>query len=475
MKHTEFIEKVAKLFREGGKKISPKDPSPTSNMMCGKNRKSLTAFLGMSTQKNVLSINIKERFIHVEPGITMEELVDATLPYGLIPPVVPEFKGISVGGAINGAALESSSHGFGQFNDTCLSYEVMTGTGQIIQASPTQNSDLFYALSGSYGTLGLILSVKIRLIPTAPWVKLNYNTFSKLADALAHLTSLSRSQNPPSYMEAILFTKAKITSISGSAISSDEAGNYPQHRISSYSDDWFYSHADRLPSFPFTEAIPLKDYLFRHDRGAFWMGGYSLQPAMTFRYLAHKCLNFFSLSQKKVWLEPKFCTPKNPNRLFRFLFGGLMKSRTLYKSLHNGSEGWFKKNFAIQDFYLPEETVLPFIEYLLNQYKITPLWVCPIRSTSTGQIFSPHHNFKSSLLFDVGIYGIPFNAKGDAAVRLMEQTAHQLNGRKMLYSANFIPKEEFWTIYSEKDYQDLRNKYGASGKFPDITEKVLRL
>jgi FAD/FMN-containing dehydrogenase len=39
----------------------------------------------------------------------MDKLVKATLKYGLVPPVVTEFPGITVGGAIQGAAAETSS------------------------------------------------------------------------------------------------------------------------------------------------------------------------------------------------------------------------------------------------------------------------------------------------------------------------------------------------------------------------------
>ena len=46
----------------------------------------------------------------VEPRITMEELVRKMMPYGLTIPVVPEFKSITVGGAIMGMGGESASH-----------------------------------------------------------------------------------------------------------------------------------------------------------------------------------------------------------------------------------------------------------------------------------------------------------------------------------------------------------------------------
>ena len=43
--------------------------------------------------------------VDVQAMISMEELVDALLPLNLLPLVVPEFKGITVGGSIQGGTL----------------------------------------------------------------------------------------------------------------------------------------------------------------------------------------------------------------------------------------------------------------------------------------------------------------------------------------------------------------------------------
>ena len=40
---------------------------------------------------------------------TYEDLVDATLPHGLMPLVVPQLKTITLGGAVTGLGIESTS------------------------------------------------------------------------------------------------------------------------------------------------------------------------------------------------------------------------------------------------------------------------------------------------------------------------------------------------------------------------------
>jgi delta24-sterol reductase len=58
-----------------------------------------------SALENLITINPNKTSVRAGARVTMEALVDALLPHGLIPLVVPEFKGITVGGAINGAAI----------------------------------------------------------------------------------------------------------------------------------------------------------------------------------------------------------------------------------------------------------------------------------------------------------------------------------------------------------------------------------
>ena len=46
--------------------------------------------------------------------------------------------------------------------------------GSVISCSPNENSDLFYAIPWSYGTLGFLVSVEIEIIPCKRYIKLDY-------------------------------------------------------------------------------------------------------------------------------------------------------------------------------------------------------------------------------------------------------------------------------------------------------------
>ena len=74
----------------------------------------------------MLEIDVEAGFAEVEGMTTYAELVDATLPHGLVPAIVPELKSITVGGAVTGVASSPAGSATGwcttrSRNSTCWS------------------------------------------------------------------------------------------------------------------------------------------------------------------------------------------------------------------------------------------------------------------------------------------------------------------------------------------------------------------
>ena len=101
-----------------------------------------------SSLNHVLSVNKEAKTCLVEPNVPMDQLVDATLPYGLVPPVIMEFPGITAGGGFAGTAGESSGFRYGFFEDTVNSIEMVAATGEVLSVSAQEHPDLFYGASG---------------------------------------------------------------------------------------------------------------------------------------------------------------------------------------------------------------------------------------------------------------------------------------------------------------------------------------
>jgi delta24-sterol reductase len=63
-----------------------------------------------SSLSHILKVDVERMTVLVEPNVPMDCLVESTLQHGLIPPVVMEFPGITVGGGFAGTSGESSSY-----------------------------------------------------------------------------------------------------------------------------------------------------------------------------------------------------------------------------------------------------------------------------------------------------------------------------------------------------------------------------
>ena len=157
-----------------------------------------------SSLDHVLEINEKEYYVLVEPSVPMDKLVEATLAKGLLPPVVMEFPGITVGGGVQGGAAESSAFKWGGFHETALEYEMVLGDGRKLTVSRDKNPDLFWGTACTYGTLGIITLVKLKLIPAGQFVKLTYHKTTSHDDALNRIDELAN--EPLDFIDGILFS-----------------------------------------------------------------------------------------------------------------------------------------------------------------------------------------------------------------------------------------------------------------------------
>jgi len=164
--------------------------------------------IDVSKLNHFLSINVSNQSCTVEPGITFEQLCLRLLPLGYLPLVVPEFKNITVGGAIQGLGVESSSFKHGLFEDSINAVDVVVGEGTLIHASKSNASDLFHAMFGSYGTMGVLVKVNLQLMPATTQVRITYRpmfgdqVLKKMA-AGNWFTSFSKDD----FCEAIVYAK----------------------------------------------------------------------------------------------------------------------------------------------------------------------------------------------------------------------------------------------------------------------------
>lgn len=188
-----------------------------------------------------------------------------------------------------------------------------------------------------------------------------------------------------------------------------------------------------------------EEYLFRYDRGGFWVGD----------------------SIFKYFLIPF-------NRLTRKFLDYYLHTRTLYACLHASG---LSNSYVVQDLALPYSTASEFIEYADKEFGIYPLWLCPLRQ-DTVQTFHPHNktlneDYSLKLKLNIGLWGLgPLN---DIAFlkknRGLEDIIRKLGGMKWLYANTYYTEKAFWEIYDGEWYGKLREKYEATS-LPSVWQKV---
>jgi FAD/FMN-containing dehydrogenase len=104
-----------------------------------------------------------------KPGVAFGEMDRATQPYGLAVPggIVSEtgIAGLTLGG---GFGWLTRKYGF--TCDNLISAEIATSSGELLTASATENSDLFWGIRGGGGNFGIATSFKYQLQSVGPEV-----------------------------------------------------------------------------------------------------------------------------------------------------------------------------------------------------------------------------------------------------------------------------------------------------------------
>jgi FAD/FMN-containing dehydrogenase len=125
--------------------------------------------------------------INVDAGIRWHDLLKATLAQGLMPPVLPDYIGQTVGGTLSVGGIGGMTYRLGAQVDHVLELSVVTGAGQQVQCSATHNRDLFEAALAGQGQVAVITQALLRLVPAPSMVRLYDLFYPDLATLIGDL------------------------------------------------------------------------------------------------------------------------------------------------------------------------------------------------------------------------------------------------------------------------------------------------
>ena len=390
-------------------------------------RKRTGASVDIRPLNRVLAANREDRTVLVEPQLTMAQLVELGGRFDLAPAVMPEFPEITVGGAIQGLAAESSSHQWGLFHESVVCMEIILGDGSLMRISRTRNPDLFAALPGSYGSLAILTAVKLKMVRRGAALNVQHRRMS--LDAFLGDNDLPTHD----FLDAICDRDLEVVATVADWVS--ETGVATVSHRPRWFDPYYSDTVMATRTESEVEQFEASHYAFRYDRGAFWVA-----PTKLGR----------SFPSRVIW--GSFATAANLYRLRR-------SKRALTSS---------PSTRIVQDCIVPLDRCAAFVGWL-REHVSGPLWLLPITS-GCDNLFG----LSPGQWINVGIYVRPDLPEKEVPAfnSSLEHKVAELGGRKTLHADLFCSKEEFESLYDMQEYRRLRQTCHAEGRFADITEKL---
>jgi FAD/FMN-containing dehydrogenase len=136
--------------------------------------------LDMRSLNQVHEFHSDRLWFLADAGATWKQVVDVSIPHGVIPPVLTNYFDVSLGGTHSAGGLGQSSFRYGSQADNCLAVEVVTGTGDLVWCTPEQNSELFYHVLCGYGQFGIITQIQHRLRQYRPFTRTYFLCYDDL-------------------------------------------------------------------------------------------------------------------------------------------------------------------------------------------------------------------------------------------------------------------------------------------------------
>jgi FAD/FMN-containing dehydrogenase len=421
--------------------------------------------LDVSSLDQVLHVDPQSRTAVVQGMTTYEHLVDATLPYGLMPLVVPQLKTITIGGAVTGLGIESTSFRDGLPHESVREIEIMTGSGEVVRATPDgPHAELFRAFPNSYGTLGYALSLTIELAPVSPYVHLRHLPFDDLDEVcrvIGEIVEKGEWQGEPvHFLDGSMFPEPDLAA---------RAGHDPRTYLTlgswadqvPYTNEYggqqiYYRSVQRRSE----DYLAVRDYLWRWDTDWFWCSRvFGVQNPRIRRFVPRRYLRS-DVYQKIVGLENRYHV----------------------KARIDARRGEPPRERVVQDVEVPLERTADFLRWFVANVPIEPVWLCPLRlrrrveGTADGSW--PLYPLRADRTYvNVGVWSTVAIAPGaqDGDVnRAIEVAVTEHDGHKGLYSDAYYPPEEFWQLYGGETYQTVKQRYDPDGRLLDLYEKAVR-
>lgn len=395
----------------------------------------------------VIVIDKTAKTADVQGMCTYEDLVDATLPHGLIPQVVPQLRTITLGGAVTGLGIEATSFRNGLPHESVLEMDILTGAGEIVTATPdNEHADLFEAFPNSYGSLGYATRLKISLEAVPRFVTLRHLRFNDPAAVIDAIGQI---------VEQRAWEGVRVDGLDGVAFAPDEiyltlaTFTEEEQRTSDYTGQDIYYRSIQRQSL---DALTMYDYLWRWDTDWFWCSG--------------------AFGAQNPWLRRIWPKRWRRSDVYHRLVGldgvlGISSKLDRLKKVPG-------RERVIQDVEVPLAELPEFLDWFDAHVGMRPVWLCPLLAHKPWPLYPLA---VGQTYVNIGFWGtveVPAGSPPGAINRQIESKVSALGGHKSLYSEAFYDRMTFTHMYGGETLAAVRRHYDPQGRLTDLYDKAVR-
>ncbi len=404
-----------------------------------------TTGLDVSGLDGVIEVDVDARTADVQGMCTYEDLVDAVLPLGLIPTVVPQLRTITLGGAVTGLGIESTSFRNGLPHEAVLEMDVLTGAGDLVTATPDgEHAELFDAFPNSYGSLGYATRLRIELQAVPEFVALRHVPFDAEGATRAVATICETGE----------WEGVRVDGLDGTAFDPDDV----RLTLATFTDEpgpmsdytgqdvYYRSVAERS-----TDRLTMHDYLWRWDTDWFWCSA--------------------AFGAQNPWVRRVWPRRWRRSDVYHRLVG--LDTRFGLSRLLDRVKGVPGREKVIQDVEVPLDRLPAFLAWFDAEVGMRPVWVCPLR---VRRPWPTYPLAPGDVYVNIGFWGtveVPADAPAGWVNRRIEERVHVLGGHKSLYSEAFYDEETFAGLYGVDVLEKVRRRYDPAGRLSTLYDKAV--
>lgn len=210
---------------------------------------------------------VEDDRVVVDAGATWREILAATLPHGLTPPVLTDYLDLSVGGTLVVGGVGRATFRHGAQSDNVVALDVVTGRGGTTTCSPSHNAHLFDAVRAGLGQVAIITRATLKSIKAPKSVRHYVLSYSDLGSMLSQQRLLAAEDRFDVLQGAIVPAPATGWSFRIDAASYVFDDNTPEDRrlLAGLYDDRLQAKISTLSYFDYLDRLAALERLLRSN------------------------------------------------------------------------------------------------------------------------------------------------------------------------------------------------------------------